>query len=71
MLRYSGKSLQSYLFPIWEFCYKICPLYIWTTVFNYDLGGYEGKKPEHIRSAATSRCLLDFKYLGDDGDENY
>lgn len=46
MLRYSGKSLQSYLFPIWEFCYKICPLYLWTTVFNYDIKNYESKKTE-------------------------
>ena len=49
----------------------MCPLYLWTTVFNMDLTGLESKKPLRDQPKPTPRCLLDYKYLGDDGDENY
>lgn len=70
MLRYSGRSLQTCLLPIWEFCYRVCPLYLWTTVFNYPISNYESRteKYEQPPSRVTPRCLLDYKYLGEDGD---
>ena len=73
MLRYSGRSLQGSLLPVWEFCYRVCPLYLWTTVFGYAENCYESRteKLEPKRRVATPRCLLDYQYLGEDGDENY
>lgn len=73
MLRYSSKSLQSSLLPVWEFCYRVCPLYLWTTVFGYPASGYEARneKANKKQNEPVPRCLEDYQYLGEDGDENY
>jgi hypothetical protein len=73
MLRYSGRSLQGSLLPVWEFCYRVCPLYLWTTVFGYSMSCYETRteKRDQPLNGPTPRSLLDYQYLSEDGDENY
>jgi hypothetical protein len=44
---------------------------MWTTVFGYAASNYESRTPKAVNFTTTPRCLEDYKYLGEDGDENY
>lgn len=41
MVKYSSKSLQGSLLPVWEFCYKVSHLYVWNIVFGKSIDSFE------------------------------
>lgn len=72
MIRFSSKSLQGSLFPVWEFCYKVSHLYVWNIVLKNSVESFEGGKSE--RSVDKSRRVfepIDLKYLTEENENSF